>query len=129
MPNQSINRIMNADESGKELVEFAEQTARTLVGSGLETTQIRNIYTEARYIEALWSQDSSRALRRLIMLKPKMAYQAKRKHQVSLLRDILIEAIDEVAKHSPGIQQNQAFQRFLDLFEAILAYHKAYGGK
>jgi len=120
---------MTADESGKEMVAFAEQTASGLVRDNLRSTQIRNIFTEVRQIEAVWNQNPARAMRRLQMLKPKMAYQAARQRQVEKLRDVLVEAIDEVEKQPAGEKRNQAFQRFTDLFEAILAYHKAQGGK
>ncbi|NSW52342.1 MAG: type III-A CRISPR-associated protein Csm2 [Anaerolineae bacterium] len=129
MANSAITRIMMADESGKELVQFAEQTADKLVKDNLRATQIRNIFTEVRQIGALWKQDNARAMRRLQMLKPKMAYQTARQRQVGGLRDVLSDAIDEVEKRPAGPEREAAFQRFLDLFEAILAYHKALGGK
>lgn len=129
MPNPTITRIMTADESGKEMVAFAEQTASGLVRDNLRSAQIRIIFTEVRQIEAVWNQNPARAMRRLQMLKPKMAYQAARQRQVEKLRDVLVEAIDEVEKQPAGEKRNQAFQRFTDLFEAILAYHKAQGGK
>lgn len=127
----SIQTIMTADQSGKEMVDFASLTAKNLVRSGLTRAQIRNIFTEVRRIEALWATDSSRALRRLNMLKPKLAYQTKRMENregspLKPLQDILSEAIDEVEKSQ---DKNQAFDRFVDLFEAILAYHRAEGGR
>lgn len=122
----SVQTVMTADESGAELVAFAQQTADILVKNNLTRSQIRTIFTEVRQIEALWPKPE--ALRRLSMLKPKLAYQAARSNTVSHLRDVLRDAIDEVVK-APAQKQNERFQRFVDLFEAILAYHRAQGGR
>ena len=129
MADPRIAQIITADESGAELVKFAEQTASTLVKNNLRNTQIRNIFTEVRKIDALRTQDPDAALRRLIMLKPKLAYQAERQRQVKHLKDVLIDAVDQVVEIKNKERQEKAFQQFMDLFEAILAYHKALGGR
>ena len=126
MPNPKVQTLMTADESGAELVTFAQQTADALVTQNLTRSQIRTIFTEVRQIEAMWGQRE--AVRRLSMLKPKLAYQAARSNTVNLLRDVLSDAIDEVLK-APAEKQNERFARFVELFEAILAYHRAKGGK
>jgi CRISPR-associated protein Csm2 len=128
MPNPRVQTVMTADESGAELVTFAQQTADALVKQNLTRNQIRTIFTEVRQIEAQWGK--SEAVRRLTMLKPKLAYQAARSPtgNVNLLRDVLSDAIDEVIQ-APADKQNDRFERFVDLFEAILAYHRAKGGR
>lgn len=123
----SIHTIMTADNAGEELVTFARDTAIKLVKADLRTNQIRNIFTEVRQIEALWdSENPEKSLRRLNMLKPKMAYQTARERKVKGLAEVLEEAITEVVK---AADKNAAFKRFMDLFEAILAYHKAEGAR
>ena len=117
----SIQTIMTADQSGFELVEFAKKTAESLT---LSDTQIRTIFSEVRSIEALWSNDPVKARRRLNMLKPKLAYQAARDYKVKALRDILTEAIGFVESTNDE-KRGEMFKRFVDLFEAILAYYKA----
>lgn len=131
----TIHTMMTADESGKELVELAQQLAQTLVRNGLTSSQIRNIFTEARQIEAMWQMGGEHkisALRRLTMLKPKLAYQAARLKQnridIQDLQKKLSDAIDEVEK-APADQKDKLFDRFMDFFEAVLAYHKAEGGR
>ncbi len=124
----TIHTIMTADESGKELVEFAQTVAQVLVSNNLTRGQIRTIFTEVRQIEALWGTRRADALRRLLMLKPKLAYQAARIQSVYRLKEVLSEAVDEVEK-APESKKDNAFRRFVDLFEAILAYHRALGGK
>ncbi len=46
-----------------------------------------------------------------------------RKSEVKPLADVLDAAIDHVG------DQRERFQRLVELFEAILAYHTKYGGK
>lgn len=88
-------------------------------------SQIRNVFSKVRQIEMYWPGDvevDQSGMRELILLKPKLRYQTARKYELEDLAKLLIRAIDEV--------QNRAqFQRFADFFEAILAYHKAAGGK
>ena len=98
---------MTADTSGKELVQFAEQTAERLYRDNLKRTQIRNIFTETRKIEAMKTQDNQAAMRRLMMLKPKLAYQGKRHKEVSKLRDVLTEAIDYVVNEKDVEKQDK----------------------
>jgi len=119
---------MKSDPSGAELVKFAEQTADQLVHHNLTRAQIRNIFTEVRKIEALWDNRHEDALRRLNMLKPKLDYATARNNSVQLLRDVLGKAIDEV-NAAEGGERDKRFQKFMDLFEAILAYHRARGGR
>lgn len=126
MPIKEVETLMLQDESGAELVTFARQTAKALVTQNLTRSQIRSIFTEVRQIEATWP--SVAATRRLSMLKPKLAYQAARSNTVNHLRDVLTDAIDQVLK-APDNQRDTRFERFVDLFEAILAYHRAEGGK
>lgn len=126
----SVHTLMTADESGKELVEFAQQVAERLVKDGLTRTQIRTIFTEVRQIEAMWTTaNKPQAMRRLNMLKPKLFYiNARNKEKSNYLKQVLSEAIDEVEKAGPD-QKDAAFQRFVDFSEAILAYHRALGGR
>jgi CRISPR-associated protein Csm2 len=125
----SIQSIMTADESGKEMVEYAQKVAQALVRNGLTRSQIRTIFTEVRQIEAMWGASHQKeALRRLVMLKPKLAYQTARTSSMDLLQKELTAAIDEVEKANAE-QKDAAFQRFVDFFEAILAYHRANGGR
>jgi CRISPR-associated protein Csm2 len=134
----NIQLIMTNDPTGEQLVAFAERTAQQLVTNQLTRGQIRNIFTEVRKIEALWDAEGvkkpeernyDKALRRLVMLKPKMDYQTARIPQVELLKKVLSDAIDEVVKDGSNESKTERFKRFMNLFEAILAYHRAKGGR
>lgn len=124
----SITEIMKGDESGSQMVKFAEEVADNLVKANLTRAQIRTIFSEARQIEAIWGKNQSEGLRKLVMLKPKLAYQAARTSGMDLLKSVLSGAIDEVEK-APEDQRDAYFARFVELFEAILAYHRAKGGR
>jgi len=116
----NVSTVMTDDQSGAELVNFARQTAQQLVRNNLTRTQIRNIFTEVRKIESTWEAKPNDAMRRLNMLKPKLAYQAERHRQVKHLRDVLTEAIDQVEKAPEG-EREVRLQRCMDLVEAIRA--------
>ena len=129
--DQDITAIINGDAD--RLVREAEKLGAALQAQKLTTNQIRNIFGTVRRIEMNWPeipkdeadrQRVIRAQRDLVLLKPKMAYQAKRERgrAVQMLTDVLSTAIDQVGK------DRTKFQHFVDFFEAILAYHKAYGG-
>jgi CRISPR-associated protein Csm2 len=133
-----IQTIMTNDASGQQLVTFANKTAKQLVENRLTRGQVRNIFTEVRKIEALWDaegvkkpeeRDYTKALRRLVMLKPKMDYQAARIHEVELLKKVLSDAIDLVEQGRTPAERTERFKRFMNLFEAILAYHRSEGGR
>ncbi|WP_322820528.1 type III-A CRISPR-associated protein Csm2 [Chloroflexus sp.] len=129
---ENLQRIMteSSEEAVKLLVEEADRLGEELVRNGLTTSQIRNIFGEVRSIEQDVSptdqQLSLDVQRRLLMLKPKMAYQVGRFSNNQALRELvetLSDAIDWI-----GNDKNR-FQTFVNLFEAILAYHRRYGGK
>ena len=123
------------DKTGQTLVS----EAKTLAGQiykDLKSSQVRKVFTEVRKIEALWEQTEKRqsALRRLVMLKPKLAYQEKRQEgrngsPLKPLAAALTSAIDVVANEKDADKQDAYFRNFVDFFEAVLAYHKYLGGK
>jgi CRISPR-associated protein Csm2 len=129
-PKQDARKIITQGD-----VEELVNTAKTVGGSlarQLTTSQIRNIFGEVRRIEMDWpptKQDADDAFRRVVLLQPKLAYQAKRERGrgVEELQQVLDPCIEEIRK-APKEQRRVYFQRFVDFFEAILAYHKAAGG-
>jgi CRISPR-associated protein Csm2 len=136
---EELRTIITKSEGAETLVYWADRLGKQLKDSGLTTSQIRALFGEVRQIQAEWTIERRRqqALRRLILLKPKMAYRA-RKERGSAVRDlvsVLQPALELVVKAKPKEQskdnednQDDNYQRFVEFFEAILAYHKAYGG-
>ena len=106
------------EKGGEPLVTAAEILGRKLARN-LKTSQIRKVYGAVKKIQM--SEKFSR--NELIMLKPKLAYAAARKPEVEDLKDTLTKAINEVDN------DEEKFKNFVDFFEAILAYHKAFGGE
>lgn len=128
-----LNTIIADPDGAETLVRVADQLGRQLKDSGLTTSQIRALFGEVRQIEAQWSMggDSRKSAgRRLILLKPKMAYRARRAsgRAVEELVAVLNPALDQVIQAREAPMQDAHFKRFVEFFEAILAYHKAYGG-
>ncbi len=107
-------------KGGKILVQLAEQLGPCLHNNHLTTSQIRNIYGMVKQMEMRGFHPDG-----FVLLKPKLAYAAARANTAGArkLKDVLTWAIDEVG------DDETKFARFVDFFEAILAYHKAYGGR
>jgi len=125
-----VKTIMTSDETGSGMVEYAHNLASKLVNEKLGRSQIRNIFSEVRQIELMWnSENQTDAVRRLTMLKPKLAYQTGRHKSVKGLKNVLEPAIDIVINTPEGEDRDKVFQRFVDFFEAILAYHRLEGGR
>ncbi len=140
-PGDQDLRVVITDPDGAEkLVYWANRLGKSLKDMGLTTSQIRALFGEVRQIQAEWSINRRRAFRRLVLLRPKMAYRARKERgkAVEELVAVLDPALDYVIKAQPrpegqapgtGNNQDDNFQRFAEFFEAILAYHKAYGGQ
>jgi CRISPR-associated protein Csm2 len=121
IPQDKVIAIISRDEP-EMLVDEAKEAGQTLAQQDLTKSQIRNIFGTVRQIQLNWprsiSPEAEKArVRELLLLKPKLAYQAARDPKVKPLADVLDLAIDQVGG------KRERFQRFVELFEAILAYH------
>lgn len=128
VPSEDLRRIIVLGDS-RTLVDKAEEIGNALARQ-LTTSQIRNVFGTVRQIQMMWvpqatAQQQQRATRQLLLLKPKLAYQARRERGkgVGILNMVLSPAIDLVE------DSHERFQNFVDFFEAILAYHTAAGGQ
>lgn len=129
----NLKTIITDPNGAAELVQTADSLGQELAQSRLSTNQIRALFGEVRQIEGQWSMGGDQAAlarRRLYLLKPKMAYRAKRERGrgVQQLVDVLDPALDQVLNEDVQEKQSANFTRFVEFFEAILAYHKFYGG-
>jgi CRISPR-associated protein Csm2 len=136
-----LHTIIASDtvESVRAMDEAARQISEHL-SKDITTSQIRNIFGAVRMIE----QDTKGMAdtdplpipvqRALMMLRPKLAYQYGRlggrdddpkKAAMGAMTIILSNAITVVL--DTGTQT--AFRNFVDFFEAVLAYHRYYGGR
>ena len=126
-----IKKIIS-DPNGMELlVDKSKELALDLKNKKMTTSQIRALFGEVRQIEAEWDMENKKdeAYRRLILLRPKMAYRARKERgeAVQLLVNILDKALVEVTQGDES-KRDLRFRQFVEFFEAILAYHKAHGG-
>lgn len=130
IPDQDIQQIIANPERADLIVKHANKLGESLASS-LNTTQIRALFSEVRQIESQMSIDHQKAWRRLYLLKPKMAYRAKRAQSngVYELVKVLDPAVVEVLKAKGEMQQKLYYKHFVEFFEAILAYHKYHGGR
>ena len=137
--------ISSEGEFNDDTIRFAEEFGKRLCALGpnnrpgndaLTTSQIRNYFGEVKGIQAkIRKEDFNKHKVSFLLLKPKLAYaeaRAKSKGRggstmLSHFRAIMDKAHDAVL--SSKSNQKESFQRFVDFLEAVLAYHKVYGGK
>lgn len=129
------NIIIEGD--AKELVIQAETIGKKLAQEKLTTNQIRAIFGTVRKIEMDWNDSAhiirqQQAQRQLILLKPKMAFRANKETNqargLKSLTKVLGDSIDLVMEEK-AVNKQERFGRFVEFFEAILAYHSVAGGK
>jgi CRISPR-associated protein Csm2 len=138
-PRDRLRLIIAEDtsEAIRALTETAEKIGEALAND-VTTSQIRNIFGTVRMIEqeVKTLEDDKplpiRVQRDLQMLRPKLAYQYgrvqgrdddRKKAAMGALTSILSQAIALVGSDV------RRFRNFMDFFEAILAYHRRYGGR
>ena len=84
----------------------------------ISTSQIRAIYTAVRRL----SDNYEICKKDLNLLRPKLAYQKGRFPDLEPLTKVL----DHLIKN---VKDDATLKGFKEFFEAIIAYHKAYGGR
>jgi CRISPR-associated protein Csm2 len=130
-----MEKIITNDETGGELVSYAQQLAERLVRDQLTRGQMRIVFSEMRQIEADWNsaerekKDTSEAQRRLRLLQPKLAYQKERTPALAALSSALTDGIDVVFKATDAAERGKRFRYLMQFLEAVLAYHRANGGR
>lgn len=120
-----------AEEFGLHLCDKRTAEDRFVGRTAMTTSQIRNVFGEVKRIQAKaqGAADFQVFKSDFYLLRPKMAYAEARvlsKAQDSRIKDFrkIMEFTHKEVKDDP-----KNFQRFVDFFEAILAYHKFYGGR
>lgn len=124
-------RTIITDPNGMELlVKKAKELGDDLYKNQMTTAQIRALFGEVRQIEAEWGTKAE-AYRRLVLLKPKLAYRARKERgrAVKMLTDVLDKALDVIIANTDVAKRDASFRHFVEFFEAVLAYHQAAGGK
>ena len=105
-----------------DLVKYAEQAGKDLAKCGLTNSKIRSIYGEVKRIQmGTWEKNKSA----FFLLKPKVAYAHGRDDKNKGLK-IFKDIFDEAVKY---VNDDKSYDNFCNFMEAILAYHRANGGK
>ncbi len=102
--------------------DFAEKMGKYMAINGLTNSKIRSIYGEMKRIQM---GDFEKEKASFYLLRPKVAYALGRddKNRGLQLFKLLF---DECSK---DVVDKKTFLNFCNVFEAVLAYHKAHGGK
>jgi len=115
----------------QDAIEYAEKLGEKLVEERFTTSQIRNFYGELKRIQLKGIEDA-KARSSFHLLHPKLAYAAKRAEKsggrgATCFKDEILKAHKAVQIDSDDYKLR--FSNFCDLCEAILAFHKASGGR
>lgn len=110
------------NEADESLITFADTCGKYLAKNGLTNSKIRSIYGEIKRIQM---GDFEKEKAAFYLLKPKVAYALGREPKNVGLQWFK-KIFDKVAA---DVSDQKSYINFCNFFEAILAYHKAYGGK
>lgn len=95
----------------------------------IRTNQLRNFFSLVNSIKINF-RNKTKSIEEikdgLILLKPKLAYAKGKKGEVEPFQKFMFDAIDAVVNSS---NPQKALENFFSLVEAIIAYHKYFGGK
>lgn len=117
--------LKSVDEINEQTILFSEFLGRYLVQLNLSTSQIRNVYGEVLRLKMKGFDKN-----KLVLLKPRLAYSTERKEGADgskKFREVIEKALDKVIFNEGN--EEILFENFANFFEAILAYHRSFGGK
>ena len=127
------------DRIQSDTIEWAKEFAETLLvkkpngdldeDKSLSTSQLRKFFGEIKRIQA--TNDFEKSKDDVLMLKPKLAYakgRAKRDNKIHNLFTEMSKALN-VIDYKDNKKGEKDFNNFIKIFEAVVAYHKASGGK
>ncbi|MDB9373417.1 type III-A CRISPR-associated protein Csm2 [Nodularia sphaerocarpa] len=117
----------------RDLVNHTEKLGKELVKIQLKTNQIRKFLDAVKRLKSKLDKTETRDFNvikdDLIFLRPQLAYAAARQQKnnkdlgpVAPFKQVLEAAIKQV-------KTTKDFDRFVQLIESIIAYHKAAGGQ
>lgn len=119
----------------KAINEKAETLGKAMKERNVKTNQVRkffsNISSMRTHFKQIkdWGIDSielKNLKRELILLKPNLAYSKGRHKELEDFQNTMFKVIDSV---DIANDSKLAFENFFFFVEAIVAYHKYYGGK
>lgn len=108
------------DDAG---VDFCSQTAQYLQKQRMSASYVRNIFGELKRIETRGFEKNRIDF---YMLRPKVAYATARAKERNMDMSLLYEVYK---KMTPCVCDARTFKNMVNMIEAIIAFHKAFGGK
>jgi CRISPR-associated protein Csm2 len=130
--NQNINPQWVHKPVTQEVIDWCKEFGKYLTedvkkedGKGIKikamtTTQLRKFFGEVKRIEM-----NEFDLSEFIMLNPLLAYATGREKEETKLKDFQ----EQMSTAIREVKDEKDFKNFVNIFEAIVAYHKYYGGK
>ncbi|MFN4298819.1 MAG: type III-A CRISPR-associated protein Csm2 [Thermaurantimonas sp.] len=112
----------------QESDQFCEKFGKHLAKEEkLTTTQLRNFYGELKRIQLNGVDKNKQSI---LLLRPKLAYNSARKSNEASSNGgkKFYNALKNIFREV-DLTNEKFFNNFISLIEAILAYHKYYGGK
>lgn len=110
------------NEADPQLVEYTEQAGKFMAKNNLTNSKIRSIYGEIKRIQM---GEFEKEKSSFYLLKPKVAYALGRDDKNEGLK-LFKKVFDKAAEY---VTNQKSYENFCNFIEAVLAYHKAYGGK
>lgn len=129
--NKNVKFTYNNSDKTKNFTELNNDERNEIIKNnkeeGLTTSQIRNVFGEMRRIQMKGYEEEKTSF---LLLKPKLAYAVKRhkKKGIQLFYEVFSIAYDAVDTNNNNLGKIH-FNNFMNLMEAIIAYHKYHGGK
>lgn len=133
MPRVSIDikKIVTKDDP-KLLVEAAKELATRHINPSSNQkqatkTQIRRLFSSLKNIDYSWPrkldddqslENRDKAYRELLLLAPRLSYEAGRHTALKEICDVVIEGIGYISK-----DDRKTFERLVEFYEAVLGYY------
>jgi CRISPR-associated protein Csm2 len=132
---ESVNDL--AILNSEDIDSIAENVVKIKQLNEIKTNQIRNIFSsiskqrnEFKKVKYGNTEEDKKILEKIkgdiILLKPMLAYAAGRQKSVKSYQEFMKDVIDKTVKSK---DLKSALKNFFLLSEAVIAYHKFYGGK
>lgn len=119
-----------------DTIKWAEEFAKKLIikkhdkldkDLSLSTSQLRKFFGEIKRIQGMGYENLD-SKEDILMLKPKLAYakgRAKKENKITEFYSEMSKGLDAI-DYSDDTKGKKHFQNFTKIFEAVVAYHKAY---
>lgn len=110
----------------KDLVDRAQDIGNELSRRKMTTSQIRNFLDQ---VNRIWAENRAGSFddSEVILLKPQLAYSAGRETDRNK-QEVLKSFATLFSAAADRVRSREDFEKFKDLTQAVVAYHRFYGG-